>query len=48
MHTDREEMTYNILLPLNLDWSDTEEETEIKKQNEAEDEIEDWYGNIHK
>ena len=28
-------------LPLNLDWSNAEEEADIKKQNEAEHEIED-------
>ena len=33
---------------LNLDWSDTEEERDIKKQNKAEDEIEDWDSNIQK
>ena len=35
-------------MALKLDWSDSEEEKDFKKQSEAEEEIEDWDANIQK
>ena len=48
MHTSRKEMPCKYPMPLNPECSDAEEETDVKKWNEAEDEIEDRDSNIQK
>ena len=36
-------------MPLKLDWSDSkQEDNDTNKQNEVEEEIEDWDGNLQK